>query len=436
MLPKLDMKTTKFLPKRGAGVLSLVLFLFLLDGLYNFYQGTEYLKVNDKTRGVHAMQNKEPTNSSIIRMYDDSLPYRSFVPWNQTKAPLPCIIDNDRESSWDTFNGYIQNQPSDSGLLFIKIEKAASTSLAGVSARIARAIAHKVDANVTRLTPEDGLGTTVPKICKSRSLHLWSKRTKKFSTRNKEQSFLWTFLKDPTKRLLSIYFYFIVDLTKQNYTDDGLIDFFRESYNREEEQLFVIGDHDPRVIASTLSDEELNVHIQKTIDEFNFIGLVERMDESLVLLQLMLDLRPSDVSSVSSSKIANTFSMRKQRCVRFGYKRNIFPRAQEFLDSDEYRNMSKIEYMLYESVNRSIDHTIESVIGRDKFDVAMEEFQKVKEKIQQHCRDFVSNACTSNGTHVKKRPKCYINPDIGCGYECLDDVYPIEYQNDQKILFA
>ena len=98
--------------------------------------------------------------------------------------------------------------------------------------------------------------------------------------------------------------------------------------------------------------------------------------------------------------------------------------------------MSKIEYMLYESVNRSIDHTIESVIGRDKFDVAMEEFQKVKEKIQQHCRDFVSNACTSNGTHVKKRPKCYINPDIGCGYECLDDVYPIEYQNDQKILFA
>ena len=62
------------------------------------------------------------------------------------------------------------NQPTEEGLLYIKIEKAASSTLASVAARSAIAIAERTHANTTR---EDG--TEVPRICRFRGMgHLVS----------------------------------------------------------------------------------------------------------------------------------------------------------------------------------------------------------------------------------------------------------------------
>ena len=93
-------------------------------------------------------------------------------------------------------------------MLYIKIEKAASSTLASVAARTAIAIAERTQANATR---EDG--TEAPRICRFRGMgHLWSKRSKNLlDERNRDHTFLWTFLKNPTKRFLSIYFFFHID---------------------------------------------------------------------------------------------------------------------------------------------------------------------------------------------------------------------------------
>mmetsp|Transcript_19604 Transcript_19604/g.22706 ORF Transcript_19604/g.22706 Transcript_19604/m.22706 type:complete len:365 (-) Transcript_19604:779-1873(-) len=255
------------------------------------------------------------------------MPNRSFVPWREeNNNPLPCIIDLQEGPDFNPLGHVISNQPSNEGLLFVKIEKAASTTISSVAARIAHALAHRVDANVTR--PEDGL--KVSKICKTRLSHLWSKRTEKLSKRDKDKSFLWTFLKDPTKRLLSIYFFFIIDLKKNHYSEEHLIEWLRyETARNPGGQLREIADRLHEVNLTDFSDEEIDLYIQKTIDNMNFIGLVERMNESLVLLQLMLDLHPSDVAIVASSKMAGDYMIfdadKKAGCQRLGYKRDIFP---------------------------------------------------------------------------------------------------------------
>ena len=134
------------------------------------------------------------TDSLTPHYRGNSLPITSFVPWKQRKdgLPLPCIIDRQRLDPWNPFNHYSQNQPTDRGMLYIKIEKAASSTLASVAARTVIAIAERTQANATR---EDG--TEAPRICRFRGMgHLWSKRSKNLlDERNRDHTFLWTFLK-------------------------------------------------------------------------------------------------------------------------------------------------------------------------------------------------------------------------------------------------
>jgi len=256
---------------------------------------------NTKSRADVLFGAVDKTSTTEIENLSVRKPYRKYIPWKEENSnPLPCIIDLEKDPSWYPLNDVETRQPSNDGLLFVKIEKAASTTLGSVAARIAHSLAHRVDLNVTR--PRDGL--QVQKVCKSRISHMWWKRTKTYSTRDKDRSFLWSFLKDPTKRILSYYFFFIIDAEKkQTYTEGNLISWLRQEKKKHPGgQLHDITDKYPSVNLHNFTDDEIQSYIQKTIDSMDFIGLVERMNESLVLLQLMLDLKPSDVAIVASSK--------------------------------------------------------------------------------------------------------------------------------------
>ena len=48
---------------------------------------------------------------------------KPFIPWKQRMShPVPCIVDRHRSSDWDPMDGYTQNQPTDAGLLCIKMK--------------------------------------------------------------------------------------------------------------------------------------------------------------------------------------------------------------------------------------------------------------------------------------------------------------------------
>ena len=119
---------------------------------------------------------------------------------------------------------------------------------------------------------------------------------------------------------------------------------------------------------------------------------------------------------------------RSQKCRRMGYSRPLLQGIQDYLQSAEWMNMTKIDNMLYAAVNRSIDHTIEHVIGKHTFNKAMQEFLDAKMLIvKDHCSNSIVTACTSNGTRAPSRSKTkYYHGDVGYGYECLNSLLPFK----------
>jgi len=359
------------------------------------------------------------------------LPLKKFVPWKQrTDKPVPCLIEPTGSFIFHRHHGKnIQGQPSKVGLLYIKNEKAASSTLASVAVRIAHAIAQRTNATETN---KDGNVIDL-KLCSYRGIsHLWSTRTGEFKTRDHDQSFLWTFLKDPTRRQLSLFFYFYVDWDDTHeYTTETFFQFMNKMDGKpiDGQANKLNGRTIRKQLKGTQNETIINEYIQQMINEMDFIGLVERMDESLVLLALMLDLPMSDVLSINSKLSGNyMIQHRSQKCRRMGYSRPLLPGIQDYLQSAEWMNMTKIDNMLYAAVNRSIDHTIEHVIGQHTFNKAMQEFLDAKMLIvKDHCSNSIVTVCTSNGTKVpaRSKAKCY-HGDVGCGYECLNSLFPFK----------
>ena len=117
------------------------------------------------------------------------------IPWKlRNTRPILCIIQ------WmGAFR--INQQVQD---FYIKIKNTTSSTLVSIAARIADANAIRTNANITR---EDR--TTKPKVCCFWGTnHIRSKISLNSATDNTN---LWKILKDPVKREMSIYFFFMID---------------------------------------------------------------------------------------------------------------------------------------------------------------------------------------------------------------------------------
>ena len=107
---------------------------------------------------------------------------RAFDPWPGS-LPLPCF---QAEPNWPQTE--IQRSPSKEGFLFLREMKTGSSSAVGINLRISRNVAR-------RFFPQF-------KICKLRTDHATASRME-YGKRDKAKSFLWTIIRDPTKRAVS-----------------------------------------------------------------------------------------------------------------------------------------------------------------------------------------------------------------------------------------
>jgi hypothetical protein len=379
--------------------------------------------------------NKNYTNPAQLS------PVQPFVPWKLRRTePIPCKIETRNSTgsdSWTPFGDLDQNFPTDSGLWYIKIEKAASTTLSSVAVRTAIALAERTT-NANNTTREDG--TTTPahhKICKFRGIaHLWAKRARAHTTRDHGNTFLWTFVKEPTKLHLSFYFFFVIDwsLGKRKFGSDTFFNYFGDPDRGIFQSQYLSKIPDRMLHRIRNSEEEIQAFVRNVIDDLDFIGTVERMDESLVLLSIMLDLEVTDVL-YTNAKESGTYMIpaQSEQCHKLGGKRPLLPEMQEFLDSSYWSNLMRLENALYEAVDRSLDATIEEVVGREIFDAKLKEFLAAKETLSEHCRGKIVMACTPEGETVPKanQSHCY-SGDTGCGHECLDELYPIVPNDDNE----
>lgn len=189
--------------------------------------------------------------------------------------PLPCL---ELEENWT--RSAVQRSPAYDGLFFVKPPKAGSTTAASVTLRIAHQLS--VAQNKTTMTK--------PQLCRNRVQHTVA-RMMGYKWRNKTNSVLWSVLRDPTARALSQYFHFHVSRKGIEASDESFFDYFgkREDNMRSFQLKYLSlrsyhdGKTDPvRAISSILRD-------------YDFIGIMERMDESVVALQMILGLNAADV---------------------------------------------------------------------------------------------------------------------------------------------
>ena len=121
-------------------------------------------------------------------------------------------------------------------------------------------------------------------------------------------------------------------------------------------------ENDPTIIHHS---EELMARVSKILQEYNFIGVVERFDESLVALSFLLGLSLGDIMYAKTEKHAGSYELlheEKLTCIKL-VEKNLSSEWEEFLQSNEWKAQIAGDELLYTSVNESLDKTIDEVIA-------------------------------------------------------------------------
>ena len=339
------------------------------------------------------------TAASIARAFPTK-PKDSWCPVLVDKTPNTTDNENDNNAR---------------GLLMVKVPKAASSTTAGVALRIQ-------DRN------RQG-----DRVCPIKYNHGFALA---YANRSRNDSFLWTSIRDPAKRALSRFFFIDVSKKGFNITDKSTIvglgrthpkfgtvsegqGGFQTQYTSlvEIEKWSAWNESRP---TDVVSPKNVIRTIKAIVDGYDFLVMVERMDESLVALAMILGVPLEDVLISSGSKVAGkNYFFRFRNCFKL-VKPYATPTVQKFLDSTEWRAKNYGDYLLHKATNHSLDLTIES-LGRERFAAKLQEYRDLKELERKLCPNAAMYPCSDRGRPQMRlaRKSCYAE-DFGCGYPCVD----------------
>jgi hypothetical protein len=226
---------------------------------------------------------------------------------------------------------------------------------------------------------------------------------------NQPRSFLFTFIREPTKRAVSDFFYRKVT---QNKEEINLSNFkngccrskqklngqagFQLAYISTEERL-------PEYIFwnSTYPDMVQNPHmlldrVKNVFDSYDFIGVSERLNESLVALSFILNLSLSEIAYVSYRQSGSYLEIQK-KCVKI-VKPHLTMEVEEYLDTDEWKAVTAGDSLLHRTAMEALDRTIDNVIGRDLFKKRLSEYEVLLDLIK-NCGKKCSLTCSDDGEY-------------------------------------
>ena len=295
------------------------------------------------------------------------------------------------------------------GILFVKMPKASSSTGAGITMRIARKVAARKHNNGNNRT---GLSVTMPldddyNECENHWKHAFAAYGGQYR-RDRSRSVLWTILRHPSTRPISSFFHFGVSRNELLPNSTNMIDWLIKSKNKELEYFLAQRNRKTYSIAS----------VKDAVAKFDFIGLAERMSESIAVLTLLLNLEHDD-AIVLSSKISGSydFAGRKQGCILIP-KSFTTPEVDAFLAQSH--PIDNYDYLLYDIANRSLDKTIDA-LGRDVVDNEAQIQRYLQRMAEENCRSKTVFPCSANGQPQIRAAmaSCYAE-DAGCGHDCVD----------------
>lgn len=316
---------------------------------------------------------------------------RAFPIWDR---PFPCFEPEER---W--WHPLVQRTPSQTGLLFLKEMKVGSSTMVGVVIRIARNMARR-------------LGTDY-RLCKARFDHSSALKLQ-YNKRDRKRSFLFTVIRDPASRATSQFFHFAVSRKKiepsdANFQHHLTVHPYLDHYYLRDlgVQPFTPGTSNPIIAVNNI------------LRQYNFIGVTERMDESLVSLQMILGLQTNDMLYLrAKGKGGYDDGAANNGTCHYIVPSFVSPGMKEFFKSDTWQNRTFGDQLLYEAAKVSLDLTIDR-LGRDEFNQKLRKFKKVMALAQDTCQN-VRFPCSPAG--VKNNVTDCIWLDSGCGVQCLDSL--------------
>ncbi|GKY95834.1 hypothetical protein MPSEU_000544000 [Mayamaea pseudoterrestris] len=337
-----------------------------------------------------------------------------------------------------------KNKSSWQGLLYVKVPKAASSTTAGIVLSIQR---HR--------------------HCAVEHVH---RQGYVYVNRFVRNSFLLGSVRDPAQRALSAVYYFVVmpyleqlqqqqqQLLENNatITSTNTVNMTRlvmnglqsrqggktkgkggYQYNylstKQLEPFYLSKPWEP--LKLQLNSQQLLTEIHTNVmQSYDFVLVVERMEESVVALAILLGLDDDwreVVLLVASAKVTanNPYLLVRTGRYKHTCQRKQRPNlsAQEsatlnaYFDSPEWYWINQADYLLHAAANASLDRTIYEVIGERLFEQKLADFRKVQQLVMEYCGDrILGSGCTNDGQVMFPLEECYEN-DFGCGYKCVDE---------------
>jgi hypothetical protein len=161
--------------------------------------------------------------------------------------------------------------------------------------------------------------------------------------------------------------------------------------------------------------------IADILEDYDLIAIMERMDESLVVLQMLFNLTTKEIL-YTRARSAGAFSNGyvKKPCF---YILPAFqsPGTKKLLASDEWQSQIAPDIEFYKAAHKSLDRTIDA-LGRDEVEKRLGDLRAGLKLAAQHCEGRVRTMCSPGGAQIKPRnTTCYVFGE-GCDHDCIDEL--------------
>lgn len=329
----------------------------------------------------------------------------AFQSW-PSDVPLPCLLPDD---NWNQISRQAQKRKR--GLFFAKLYKTGSSTGAGIHLRISRNIAIR-----QQMTFPNG---TIAPICRAKFFHIANNPgLRLYNKRDKSGSILWTTIREPTRRAISAFFHFGVSrrqLDPQNV--HSFINFSdKVSHVKDYYLRALYTDHNFK----REEDDPVNVS-NDILQSYNFIAIAERMDESAVVLMMLLNLRLADILYLSA-KTSGAYDDGKFQNQCFFIQPSILSsKMKAYIESEEWATLIRYDVAFYQAVNQSLELTIDR-LGRDAYQENLQKFLYAKQYAVDKCIPDTVFPCDNNGIYHPPNETDCLWGDSGCGTRCLDEV--------------
>jgi hypothetical protein len=257
-------------------------------------------------------------------------------------------------------------------------------------------------------------------------------------SRDRSRSFLWTILRDPTQRAISLFFFAQISRLKQEPTDSNFQKFLllnraddidnpmaKNPENAIRDYYLEALSTEKYLVRHRGADERSNpvTFANNILNDYNFIAVSERLEESTVVLMLLLGVPMADVLFLSAKGRGRHYDGGGEngKCT-YIWKSFVSHEMQRFFQSDQWKDQIRYDVALYQAANRSLDLTIDYVIGRPLFELHLRKYRRAQQRAQETCLESAVFPCSEGGVYTPPNATDCLWKDSGCGTDCLDQI--------------